>query len=133
MKDQAKAVITNPKEMGADAQEVLQKILSCKEYKNVFKKLLKYTPQEKEITMEHITSAITFYYSKFSKCSSPFDEAMNANKTLDPEVKQGFNVFMSKAQCGTCHLYLSLNGVKPPYISSEFEVLGVPQIQPTKY
>jgi cytochrome c peroxidase len=126
MKDQAKAVITNPKEMGADAEEVLKKILSCKEYKNTFKKLLKYTPQEKEITIEHITSAITFYYSKFSKCSAPFDDAMNTDRVLDPEAKQGFNVFMSKAQCGTCHFVPQFNGVKPPYVSSEFEVLGVP-------
>ncbi len=126
MKDQAKAVITNPNEMGANENEVLQKILSCKEYKNTFKKLLKYTPQEKEITMEHITSAITFYYSKFSKCSAPFDEAMNSNKVLDMEAKRGFNVFMSKAQCATCHFVPQFNGVKPPYVSSEFEVLGVP-------
>jgi cytochrome c peroxidase len=126
MKDQAKAVITNPKEMGADEQEVLQKIVSCKEYKGTFKKLLMYTPQEKEITMEHITSAITFYYSKFSKCSSTFDEAMNTDKVLDQEAKRGFNVFMSKAQCGTCHFVPQFNGVKPPYVSSEFEVLGIP-------
>lgn len=126
MKDQAKAVITNPKEMGANEEEVLQKVVSCKEYKNAFKKLLKYTPQEKEITMEHITSALTFYYSKFSKSTAPFDEAMNGNKALDPEAKNGFNVFMSKAQCATCHFVPQFNGVKPPYVSSEFEVLGVP-------
>jgi cytochrome c peroxidase len=33
---------------------------------------------------------------------------------------------MSKAQCGTCHFVPQFNGIKPPYISSEFEVLGVP-------
>jgi cytochrome c peroxidase len=126
MKEQAKAVITNGKEMGSDEQEVLQKVLSCKEYKDTFKKLLKYTPQEKEITLEHITSAITFYYSKFSACTAPFDEAMNGRKIVDPEVNRGFNVFMSKSQCATCHFVPQFNGVKPPYVSSEFEVLGVP-------
>jgi cytochrome c peroxidase len=34
---------------------------------------------------------------------------------------------MSKAQCGTCHFPPIFNGVKPPYIGSEFEVLGVPE------
>lgn len=126
MKDQAIAVITNPKEMCADENEVLKKVLSCREYKKAFKDLLKYTPQEKEITMEHITSAITFYYSKFSKYEAPFDEAMNENKTIAWDVKKGFNVFMSKAQCATCHFIPEFNGVKPPYVSSEFEVLGVP-------
>jgi cytochrome c peroxidase len=33
---------------------------------------------------------------------------------------------MGKAQCGTCHFVPQFNGTKPPYISSEFEVLGVP-------
>ncbi|HET6226271.1 MAG TPA: cytochrome c peroxidase, partial [Bacteroidia bacterium] len=127
MKDQAVAVITNSKEMGADAAEVLKKILSCKEYRNAFIKLLKYTPQEKEITMEHITSALSFYYSKFSKYDAAFDEAMNTEKELDPKAKKGFNIFMSKAQCATCHFVPQFNGVKPPYVGSEFEVLGVPE------
>jgi cytochrome c peroxidase len=126
MKDQAKEVITNAKEMGSNEQDVLQKVLSCKEYKGTFKRLLKYTPQESEITMEHITSAITFYYSKFSTCAAPFDEAMNMKKELDPQANRGFNLFMSKAQCATCHFVPQFNGVKPPYVGSEFEVLGVP-------
>ncbi|MEO6541372.1 MAG: hypothetical protein ABIN74_10290, partial [Ferruginibacter sp.] len=79
-----------------------------------------------EITMEHIVSAITMYYSKFSNYYAPFDEAMNNIKTIEPAVKDGFNVFMSKAQCGTCHFVPQFNGVKPPYVGSEFEVLGVP-------
>lgn len=127
MKDQAMAVITSPQEMGADADDVLKKVLSCKEYKKTFTNLLKYTPQEKEITLEHITSALSFYYSKFSKYDAPFDEAMNTTKELDPIAKKGFNVFMSKAQCATCHFVPQFNGVKPPYVGSEFEVLGVPQ------
>ncbi len=33
---------------------------------------------------------------------------------------------MSKAQCATCHFAPQFNGVKPPFVGSEFEVLGVP-------
>jgi cytochrome c peroxidase len=33
---------------------------------------------------------------------------------------------MNKAQCATCHFVPQFNGVKPPYVGSEFEVLGVP-------
>ncbi len=126
LQDQTKAVITNPNEMGSTEKDVMEKILSCAEYKNGFKSLLKFTPQEKEISFDHIVSAITFYYSKFSKYSSSFDEAMNENKDLDASAKQGFNLFMSKAQCATCHFVPQFNGIKPPYVSSEFEVLGVP-------
>jgi len=51
---------------------------------------------------------------------------MNNNKPLTEACKKGFNLFMSKAKCGTCHFVPHFNGVKPPYIGSEFEVLGIP-------
>lgn len=126
LQNQTKDVITNPIELGSIEQDVLKKVLSCKEYKDAFKSFLKYTPTEKDITLEHISSAITLYYGKFSKYYSPFDMAMNNKETLNDNAKKGFNVFMSKAQCATCHFAPQFNGVKPPYVGSEFEVLGVP-------
>lgn len=126
LQHQTKDVITNPIEMGSNEKEVLKKVLSCKDYKTAFKKFLKYTPTEKEINIEHISSAITLYYSKFSKAFSSFDQAMNNKIDLDEPARQGFNIFMSKAQCATCHFAPQFNGVKPPYVGSEFEVLGVP-------
>jgi cytochrome c peroxidase len=126
LQNQTKDVITNPIELGSNEQDVLKKVLSCKEYKEAFKSFLKYTPTEKDITLEHISSAITLYYGKFSKYYSPFDMAVNNKETLNENAKKGFNVFMSKAQCATCHFVPQFNGVKPPYVGSEFEVLGVP-------
>lgn len=126
LQHQIKGVITNPLEMGASEEEILKKLLSCKEYKEGFERLLKYTPADPQISFEHITSAITFYYSKFSKYYAPFDQAMHGKRTLTADEKEGFNIFMSKAQCATCHFVPQFNGVKPPYIGSEFEVLGVP-------
>ena len=127
LQEQAKAVITNPKELNCNEKEMLKKVLSCKEYVYGFKKLLKYTPQEPEICFEHIASALTYYYGKFSNCYAAFDEAIKTNKPIDVDVKDGFNLFMGKAQCGTCHFIPQFNGVKPPYIGSEFEVLGTPE------
>lgn len=126
LQNQARGVMTNPDEMGGEEQELLQKVLSCAEYRNAFKKLLPYTPQEPEITMDHVISAITLYYGRFSNYTAPFDAIMNAEAPAPEDVKQGFNLFMGKAQCGTCHFVPQFNGVKPPYIGSEFEVLGVP-------
>jgi cytochrome c peroxidase len=127
MQDQAHAVITNSLEMACAEKDVLKKILSCEEYKRAFKGLLKYTPQSPQISMEHVSSALTLYYSKFSKYYSPFDEAMNSSANILSSAKNGFNIFMSKAECATCHFAPQFNGVKPPYVGSEFEVIGVPQ------
>jgi cytochrome c peroxidase len=126
MQAQGKDVIANPIEMGSNENELLEKVLSCKDYKKSLKKFTKYTPEEKDITLQHIVSAITFYYADFSSNYSHFDYAMENKKELTEEAKRGFNIFMSKAQCGTCHFVPQFNGVKPPYIGSEFEVLGVP-------
>lgn len=126
LQDQSKAVILNPTEMGASELAVLEKVLSCKEYKSGFEKLLKFTPMETTVTFDHITSALTFYYSKFSVAASDMDRAMNNVQPLNTAAVNGFNLFMSKAQCATCHFVPQFNGVKPPYVGSEFEVLGTP-------
>lgn len=123
---QGQDVTTNPVEMGSDTKQMVEKVLSCKEYKIAFKKFLKLTPGETEVDERHIISAVTLYYSKFSNYYSPFDDAMNHAAEADDKIISGFNLFMSKAQCGTCHFVPLFNGVKPPYIGSEFEVLGVP-------
>jgi len=127
LQDQAKDVMHNSVEMNGSEQDLVKKVLSCKEYKDAFKKFLRYTPEEKEVTLSHIVSAITFYYTDFSNYAAPFDDAMNNRQPVSPNAKNGFNLFMSKAQCATCHFLPIFNGVKPPYIGSEFEVIGVPE------
>ncbi|MCC6691157.1 MAG: cytochrome C peroxidase [Bacteroidia bacterium] len=127
LQEQAKTVITNPEEMGGTEKDVLEKVLSCKEYKTTFKKIKKQAHLDKEITFYDIISAVIYYYSDFSYFYSPFDEAFNEKDvSITEESKTGFNLFMGKAQCGTCHFVPQFNGVKPPYIGSEFEVVGTP-------
>jgi cytochrome c peroxidase len=125
--DQAKAVVGNPLEMGGgDEKNVLKKVLSCSEYENAFKRFVKLTPNSKKLNIDHIVSAVILYYSSFSNYYAPFDDAMNRRTALNINCEKGFNIFMSKAQCGTCHFAPQFNGSRPPYISTEFEVIGVP-------
>ncbi len=124
---QGRDVITNPTEMNSNEKELLMKVLSCKEYKDAFMEFLKLTPEEKGIGLIHIVSAITYYDGSYSRFYSPFDEAMNNNARISDDVKKGFNLFMSRAKCATCHFVPNFNGVKPPFVSSEFEVLGTPE------
>lgn len=122
---QALDVITNKDEMNGNANEILHKILTCKEYKNLLKNISKNTPGYTEITIDHITSALVYYYTKFSYYDAPFDNMMNGITTTNKDVQKGFNLFMGKAACATCHFVPQFNGVKPPFTGSEFEVLGV--------
>jgi cytochrome c peroxidase len=127
LNQQAKDVITNHLEMNGKEDEILKKILSCKEYKKTLKIIANKTPGYTKITFEHITSAIVFYYTSFSNYQSPFDDAMNNKIDVSLNVQKGFNLFMGKTACATCHFIPQFNGAKPPYTGSEFEVLGVPE------
>lgn len=126
LQKQAKGVITDAGEMGCDERKILDNVMSCEKYRKAFQKLRKLTPFYPDVNIDHVVSAITLYYSGFSDFNAPFDRAMNGKESLNAEAIRGFNLFMSKAECATCHFVPQFNGVKPPYISSEFEVIGVP-------
>lgn len=53
---------------------------------------------------------------------------MQGDKTqLNVQEKSGFNLFMGKGKCGTCHFAPLFNGTQAPlFQKSEAEVLGVP-------
>ena len=127
LQDQGKDVITSPVEMNSNEKELIRKVLSCREYKEAFKSFVKLTPEEKTLSLDHIVSAITYYDGSYSRFYSAFDDAMNNKAQVSDEVKSGFNLFMSRGKCATCHFVPNFNGVKPPYIGSEFEVLGTPE------
>ena len=122
---QADDVMQNPLEMGLGSKEILPKILEIDSYKKELKKLAKKTIN-KQVNKDHVFSAIIFYYSSLDTANSTFDRAVNNSQTLSNEAIKGFNLFMSKAECGTCHFAPQFNGIKPPYVSSEFEVVGTP-------
>ena len=60
---QAKDVITNPIELGSKEKLLIKKVMSCREYSDAFNNILKYTSQEKNITIDHIASAVVLYFS----------------------------------------------------------------------
>jgi cytochrome c peroxidase len=49
------------------------------------------------------------------------------NSKMNLEEVKGFNLFMGKAKCGTCHFMPLFNGTVPPtFTFTESEVIGVP-------
>ena len=123
--NQFRDVISKPNEMNSDPNELMKKIMSCKSYSAKIKSLAKLTSTKKP-TLDHVASAVVLYYSQFSFAEAPFDQSINASIPITSDAIKGFNLFMGKAQCATCHFPPQFNGIKPPYISSEFEVIGVP-------
>ncbi len=75
-----------------------------------------------------IKSALAAYVGSLRGFNSPFDlYARKESNELDPAAIRGYNLFMGKAVCGTCHFAPAFTGLVPPgYEDSESEVLGVP-------
>lgn len=75
-----------------------------------------------------IVDALAAYVRSLVRLDSRFDRFMRGDVTaLSGQEIQGFNLFMGKARCGTCHFMPLFNGSFPPlYSRTEAEVIGVP-------
>jgi len=124
LEDQAVDVIHNKKEMHGSLKSIAKLVGSDEDYQRLFKKAY---PELDSIQPVYIQNALATFVRSLSPFSSPFDQYMRGNKKAltDNQVK-GFNVFMGKARCGTCHFMPLFNGTVPPgYQKTESEVLGV--------
>lgn len=81
-----------------------------------------------------IANALTNYISSLTSFNSPFDRYVRGETaTLPPAAARGFNLFMGKAVCGTCHFAPTFSGLVPPFfVENESEVLGIPQKKATR-
>lgn len=124
LEDQARQVTENPDEMHGNLSKAATLLSTDKNYKAVFAKVY----QSDTISGLHIQKALAAYIRSKSNFSSAFDAYMRGNDTaIDADAIKGFNVFMGKAKCGTCHFMPLFNGNVPPgYSKIESEVLGVP-------
>lgn len=86
-------------------------------------------PNDKEpISVYTIANAIASYLRSLQSLNSRFDQYMrNEPVAFSQNEKNGFNLFMGKAKCGTCHFTPLFNGLVPPQFNdTESEILGVP-------
>lgn len=129
LEDQVHAVIASADEMGPLFSGAVARIEGNKAYRHAFRRQFK----AKAITELQIKLALAAYVRSLTALNSPFDRYMRGAETaLNGEAKAGFNLFMGKAKCGTCHFAPLFNGNVPPlYGKLESEVLGVPETNAT--
>ena len=72
--------------------------------------------------------AIAAYVRSLTSLNSRFDRYVRGEDvSYTGEERLGFNLFMGKGLCGTCHFAPLFNGTVPPaYTQTESEVIGVP-------
>ncbi|SEW39802.1 cytochrome c peroxidase [Chitinophaga sp. YR573] len=123
LEDQANHVIKNHLEFDTDYPELLQKINADTAYTKAFKKIF----HNEQVTRTQFSAALSSYVLSLRSFDSPFDQYVRGERrSLPKQVKDGFNLFMGKAACGTCHYAPTFSGLIPPlYHESESEVLGL--------
>jgi cytochrome c peroxidase len=125
LEDQVLQVLNNSKEMHGSAKAVAAKILNIAKYKDLYNGAYPLAKEEDAVT--NICNAIACFERTLIALNSKFDKHMNGRTVLNKTEMNGFNLFMGKAKCGTCHFMPLFSGAKPPrYYFIESEVLGVP-------
>lgn len=114
LQEQAKGPVANPAEMGANWDEVIEKLKQVAGYQRAFAKLY----PEQGVTQDSITDAIAVFEQSLVTADSRFDRYLRGQDNLTVDEKQGYALF--KANCSSCHFGPALGGLS-------FEKMGVKQ------
>lgn len=126
LEDQAHDVMKSGNEFNLQSQKAAALLNADSVYKRLFAAAFS---GKDSISGFEVRNAISAYVRSLNPFASRFDEYIKGNKTaLNEEEIKGFNLFVGKAKCGTCHFMPVFNGNIPPwYVKSESEIIGVPQ------
>lgn len=122
LEQQVEHVIYNQQEFNTSYESIIKKLKTNTQYKKAFKKAFKY----EGIDRQNFSKALSSYVASLYSFNSDFDKFMRNEKGISEDAKKGFNLFMGKAACATCHFAPHFSGLVPPFYSeNESEVLGV--------
>lgn len=125
LEDQAKTVIENKEEFHGDLAKNVARLAGDSSYEKLFRDAF---PGEREWMIERqVQVALASFTRSMASFSSRFDAFMNGqDDAMSGNEQRGFDLFMGKAKCGTCHFAPIFNGTVPPAFQlTESEVLGV--------
>jgi cytochrome c peroxidase len=127
LEDQVNDVVQNRDEMHGDMQVSTGKLWRDTVYRHLFATAF---PQQHRLAIDtfEVMNALASYVRSLTALNSRFDRYMQGNKAaLSQSEVDGFNIFMGKARCSTCHYLPLFSGALPPrYMQMEAEVIGVP-------
>ncbi|UOE47500.1 hypothetical protein MTO98_24125 [Mucilaginibacter sp. SMC90] len=134
LEDQVNNVVNNRDEMHGDMKISTKKFWQDKVYQKLFAEAF---PSKNRVSIDtaEIMNALASYIRSLTLLNSRFDIYMRGDQSaLNQSEVKGFNLFMGKARCSTCHYLPLFNSTIPPrYMQMEAEVIGVPKTAKSKY
>ncbi|WP_343608459.1 cytochrome-c peroxidase [Chryseobacterium oranimense] len=122
LEQQAEHVIYNDDEFNTSYEDIIKKLKTKPEYKKAFRNAF----EDGKINKENFSRALSSYVASLYSFDSDFDRFMRNEKDISEDAKKGYNLFMGKANCATCHFAPHFSGLVPPFFNeNESEVLGI--------
>ncbi|HEY4218805.1 MAG TPA: cytochrome c peroxidase [Gemmatimonadaceae bacterium] len=135
LEDQVRLVLASPTEMASSLDIAATAISKRADYRVAFSDVFARASAQTEpaVTPERLQRALAAYVRSLVALDSRFDRAVRGDTAQMTAVeRRGFNLFMGKAGCGTCHFAPLFSGDTPPlYLSSDVEVIGT-AVSPAK-
>jgi len=127
LEDQATDVLGSPAEMGGSLTGAAATLAHDDAMSARFAAAFD-MPRTVAVTAQTLRLALAAYVRSLVALDARFDRAMRGDTAaMTRQERDGFNLFMGKARCGTCHFAPLFNGAMPPsFTESEPEVIGVP-------
>ncbi|XRE42047.1 Methylamine utilization protein mauG [Tenacibaculum discolor] len=127
LEGQIVGVVENKNEFHTNLENLTETVKSDSIYTKSF------TDLYGKVTDFNIRNAMANYIRSLGDFSSKFDKNINNKEnTLTTSEINGFNLFMGKAKCATCHFPPVFNGTVPPnFTETEVESIGVPNLEET--
>jgi cytochrome c peroxidase len=128
LEDQATQVMRSSREMHSLPAEAAGRLWKSPGYREAFLRAFGGSLPDTSNPEGPMRRAIAAYVRSLTALDAPFDRYMRGDPAaVDAEAIRGFNLFMGKAKCATCHFPPLFNGTVPPeYEISEKEIIGVP-------
>ncbi|MEP6729262.1 MAG: cytochrome c peroxidase [bacterium] len=125
VEDQIRVVLSSDAEMASSPQLAAKRVAADSSYLSQLRAL---GQPPAAVDERLIRVALAAYVRSLVALNSPFDRAIRGDTVaISSSARRGFNLFMGKARCGTCHFAPLFGGTMPPdFIRSELEIIGAP-------
>jgi cytochrome c peroxidase len=124
LEEQILKVLNSVGEMNSNFEPKAQALAQAQTYKTLYQQAFAGNTNAVQNNFAH---AMATYLQTLVALNSRFDKYMQNKGTLTTAEVNGFNLFMGKAKCGTCHFAPLFSGLKPVrFQQNETEVIGIP-------
>ena len=129
LEDQVVEVLRSRAEMASSIDTAAARVRADRSYRMEFARaFVDRADDSGSVTPLRVRQALAAFERSLAAMTSRFDRAVRGDTAaITAEERRGFNLFMGKAACGSCHFAPLFSGVAPPlYVASDVEVVGTP-------